>query len=183
MKSSYIHTALGLLALILPALANVERRWSQPLTAAGIQERSRGIKTHKHPKPDLVNNGTFDQLLDHKDPSKGTFKQRFWFDASHWQGQGSPVFLFNAGEDNADPYIGYLEEGTISGKYAEEFGGAVIVIEREYSSSAPVPFTTVVTCADKGNVCLHSRTGTCAQAKCTVPVGSIASFPCLITKT
>jgi hypothetical protein len=135
MKGSWLSATLGLLALAAPALAEAKKQAAKPITPAAIQKRSRGIKTHTHPKPDLISNGTFDQLLDHNDPSKGTFKQRFWFDASHWQGQGSPVFLFNAGEDAADPYIGYLDEGTISGKYAEEFGGAVIVIERKHCLS------------------------------------------------
>lgn len=125
MKSSWLSAAFGLVALAAPSLAQFK-----PLTAAAIQKRSRGIKQHAHPSPDLVSNGTFDQLLDHRDAGKGTFKQRYWWDASHWQGPGSPVFLFNVGESAADKFVGYLEEGTISGKYAEEFGGAVIVIER-----------------------------------------------------
>ena len=37
--------------------------------------------------------GTFDQLLDHSDPSKGTFKQRFWFGAQYWNGTGLYIRL------------------------------------------------------------------------------------------
>ena len=35
--------------------------------------------------------GYFTQLLDHNDPSKGTFKQKFWWNAEFWKGPGSPV--------------------------------------------------------------------------------------------
>jgi hypothetical protein len=74
--------------------------------------------------------------LDHNDPGKGTFSQRYWWDATHYKGPGSPIFLFNVGESAADNFLGYLEGGTISGKYAEVFDGAVIVIER---MSMPFP--------------------------------------------
>ena len=33
----------------------------------------------------------FDQLLDHDDPSKGTFQQKFWWNSEFWAGPGSPV--------------------------------------------------------------------------------------------
>jgi hypothetical protein len=125
MKSSWLSAAVGLVTLAATSVADF-----QPLTAAAIQKRSRGIKQHAHPNPDLISNGTFDQLLDHKDPGKGTFNQRYWWDATHYKGPGSPIFLFNVGETAADKFTGYLEEGTISGKYAEVFDGAVIVIER-----------------------------------------------------
>jgi hypothetical protein len=140
MKGSWLSAAVGLVALAATSAAQF-----RPLTAASIQKRSRGIKVHNHPKPDIISNGTFDQLLDHRDPGKGTFEQRYWWDASHWQGPGSPVFLFNVGETAADQFTGYLEEGTISGKYAEEFGGAVIVIEREFVPVQPLTHSMLLT--------------------------------------
>lgn len=33
----------------------------------------------------------FTQILDHDDPSKGTFQQKFWWNAEYWAGPGSPV--------------------------------------------------------------------------------------------
>ena len=48
-------------------------------------------------------NGTFQQLLDHTDPSKGTFSQTFWWSSQFWKGPGSPVsasYVQNAPEDN-----------------------------------------------------------------------------------
>jgi len=36
-------------------------------------------------------NATFDQLIDHKNPSLGTFKQRYWWNTTHWNGPGSPA--------------------------------------------------------------------------------------------
>lgn len=142
MKGSWLSAAVGLVGLAATSVADTFK----PLTPAAIQKRSRGIKVHNHPSPDAINNGTFDQLLDHSDPGKGTFAQRYWWDASHWKGPGSPVFLFNVGESAADQFIGYLEEGTISGKYAEEFDGLVIVIEHRYwGQSMPFPELTTET--------------------------------------
>lgn len=37
--------------------------------------------------------GTFKQLLDHNDPSKGTFNQKFYWNSQFWEGPGSPVSL------------------------------------------------------------------------------------------
>lgn len=140
MKASWLAAAIGFLTQAVPSLA----AFKPDLTAASIHRRSKGIKQHSHSSPDLVNNGTFDQLLDHRDPGKGTFKQRYWWDAEHWKGPGSPVFLFNVGETSADKFIGYLEEGTISGTYAKEFGGAVIVIEHRYWGES-IPFEELTT--------------------------------------
>jgi hypothetical protein len=37
--------------------------------------------------------GFFTQLLDHSDPSKGTFQQKYYWNAEFWKGPGSPVSL------------------------------------------------------------------------------------------
>lgn len=39
----------------------------------------------------LTGTAFFDQLLDHDDPSKGTFQQQYWWNATNWAGPGSPV--------------------------------------------------------------------------------------------
>ncbi|KAK1771687.1 serine carboxypeptidase S28-domain-containing protein [Phialemonium atrogriseum] len=132
MKASLLAVAAGLLAQAVPSV-------SQLLGGGALHGRPRGIKQQTHSDPDLVKNGTFDQLLDHNDPGKGTFKQRYWWDASEWGGPGSPIFLMNPGETAADGYKGYLEDGTITGRYAKEFGGAVILIEHRYWGKS-IPF-------------------------------------------
>lgn len=35
--------------------------------------------------------GYYVQQLDHKDPSKGTFNQHYWWNSQYWGGPGSPV--------------------------------------------------------------------------------------------
>lgn len=39
----------------------------------------------------LYNETTFEQLIDHDDPSLGTFLQRYWWNAEFYAGPGSPV--------------------------------------------------------------------------------------------
>jgi hypothetical protein len=34
---------------------------------------------------------TFQQLIDHSNPSLGTFPQRYWWNTTYWKGPGSPV--------------------------------------------------------------------------------------------
>jgi len=36
-------------------------------------------------------NSTFQQLLNHSDPSLGTFSQTYWYSFEFWKGPGSPV--------------------------------------------------------------------------------------------
>ncbi|KAJ5826037.1 hypothetical protein N7474_003175 [Penicillium riverlandense] len=80
----------------------------------------------------VAGNSTFEQLLDHKNPHLGTFSQRFWWNAEWWNGEGSPVVLFTPGEEAADGYVGYLTNKTITGLYAQEIKGAVIMLEHRY---------------------------------------------------
>lgn len=122
MRASLLVAAVGLVYQAVPGLSALSR----PPT----RRKAGGVKQHNHPNPELVSNGTFDQLIDHNDPSKGTFKQRYWWDGSNWKGPGSPIFIFNPGEEAADGFTGYLDNGTMPGLYAQEFDGAVILIER-----------------------------------------------------
>ncbi|KAG9235889.1 putative serine protease K12H4.7 [Amylocarpus encephaloides] len=74
----------------------------------------------------------FDQLLDHNDPSKGTFRQKFWWNTEFWGGPGSPVVMFTPGEIAAANYGAYLTNATITGLYAQEINGAVVMVEHRY---------------------------------------------------
>ncbi|KAI0332898.1 peptidase S28 [Cubamyces sp. BRFM 1775] len=81
----------------------------------------------------------FDQLIDHNDPSLGTFQQRYWFSYSYYQ-PGGPILIMNAGEDDASGYIGYLTPETITGSLAEKLNGTVILLEhRFFGESNPYP--------------------------------------------
>ena len=43
----------------------------------------------------------FDQLIDHNDPSKGTFKVRYWTTWEYYK-PGGPIIMMTPGEGNAD---------------------------------------------------------------------------------
>ncbi|KAJ5732680.1 Peptidase S28 [Penicillium malachiteum] len=92
---------------------------------------------------DTIQESTFEQLLDHSNPSLGTFSQRYWYNSEWWAGEGSPVVLFTPGEVAADEYTGYLDNDTITGLYAQEIQGAVIVLEHRYwGESSPYDVLT-----------------------------------------
>ncbi|PVH89666.1 putative serine protease K12H4.7 [Cadophora sp. DSE1049] len=76
--------------------------------------------------------GFFTQLLDHDNPSKGTFQQKYWWNAEFWAGPGSPVVFFTPGEIAAGGYGAYLTNVTITGLYAQEIKGAVVMVEHRY---------------------------------------------------
>ncbi|KIY52352.1 peptidase S28 [Fistulina hepatica ATCC 64428] len=73
----------------------------------------------------------FDQLIDHDNPSLGTFKQRYWYNVEYYEG-GGPIVVFTPGESNADGYEGYLTNATVNGLIAQKFGGATVVYEHRY---------------------------------------------------
>ncbi|EFX01073.1 serine-type peptidase [Grosmannia clavigera kw1407] len=87
---------------------------------------------------------TFQQLLDHKDPSQGTFSQRFWWSTQYWGGPGSPVVFFTPGEEPATNYTGYLTNRTITGQFAQAIGGAVVMLEHRYWGESS-PFDDLTT--------------------------------------
>ncbi|KAF8827103.1 hypothetical protein HHX47_DHR5000888 [Lentinula edodes] len=81
----------------------------------------------------------FNQLIDHTNPSLGTFQQRYWH-TYEWYETGGPIILNTPGEANAQPYTGYLTNATINGQIAQQQSGATIVLEhRFYGLSNPVP--------------------------------------------
>ncbi|KAL2192821.1 serine carboxypeptidase S28-domain-containing protein [Corynascus similis CBS 632.67] len=77
--------------------------------------------------------GTFDQLIDHANPSLGTFKQRYWFGTEFWKGPGSPVYLVSPGEQSGTGFNRtWLGGARLTGVMANQTGGAVIVLEHRY---------------------------------------------------
>ncbi|RDL39517.1 putative serine protease K12H4.7 [Venustampulla echinocandica] len=95
---------------------------------------------------DSVGTGFFQQQLDHKDPSKGTFRQKFWWNMEYWAGPGSPVVLFTPGEIAAAGYGAYLTNATLTGLFAQEIKGAVVMVEhRFWGDSSPYDVLTAET--------------------------------------
>ncbi|EGP89515.1 serine carboxypeptidase [Zymoseptoria tritici IPO323] len=95
------------------------------------------------PKPGSLN-ATFAQLIDHSNPSLGTFEQFFFYDTTYWKGPGSPVILFTPGEVNATRYTSYLTTNRTTGVLAQEIGAATIVLEHRYWGVSS-PFSDLTT--------------------------------------
>jgi len=73
----------------------------------------------------------FEQLIDHNNPSLGTFQQRYWH-TWEWYESGGPIIITTPGEQDADGSEGFLTNQTIDGQIAQQQGGATIVIEHRY---------------------------------------------------
>ncbi|KAF9651937.1 peptidase S28 [Thelephora ganbajun] len=82
--------------------------------------------------------------IDHWGNYQGTFQNRYWYNATYYQ-SGGPVFLFDVGESNAEPFGGQLE---LDGddihlsvmRLAKRYNGVAIVWEhRYYGESLPFP--------------------------------------------
>lgn len=73
----------------------------------------------------------FDQLIDHDNPSLGTFQQRYWHTWEFYE-PGGPIILTTPGEENADGYEFLLTDQSINGLIAQQQHGATIVLEHRY---------------------------------------------------
>lgn len=98
--------------------------------------------TFSHPVTRTYEAHTFDQLVSHDPtvpaPHKGaTFKQRYWFDATHYK-KGGPVFLLDGGETDGEGRLPFLSSGILK-ILSQATGGMGIVFEhRYYGESFPV---------------------------------------------
>lgn len=158
---------LGLLLCLAPwTLAS---RLSDGRTHGNVPPKSGVPRVHLEPDlPVVSKNGTklppynttyfFDQLIDHNNPSLGTFTQRYWHSYEFYE-PGGPIVLNTPGEENAfgehyesimGPmsfvtyefigYVGYVTNRTISGLIAQQQNGAAVVLEhRFYGYSNPRP--------------------------------------------
>lgn len=73
---------------------------------------------------------TFTQQIDHTDPTKGCFEQRYWHNSRFWGGPGYPIFMVNVGEEDAEEYAWHLTNQSLAYLYAEKYQAAVILFER-----------------------------------------------------
>ncbi|KAG8948858.1 hypothetical protein FRC00_008416 [Tulasnella sp. 408] len=85
----------------------------------------------------------FEQLIDHNNPSAGTFKQRYFFSDQYWKGDGSPIILQTPGERPADDSFQMMQRGFLQSKMMLELGAAGVILEHRYwGKSSPVPDLT-----------------------------------------
>ncbi|KAJ4415500.1 hypothetical protein N0V82_007302 [Gnomoniopsis sp. IMI 355080] len=103
-------------------------RLAKPLPPPLIDESFNDVEK----RATTTGTGTFEQLIDHSDPSKGTFSQAYWWSTEYWTGPGAPVVFFTPGEIAAAGYTGYLTNRTITGLFAQAIGGATILMEHRY---------------------------------------------------
>ncbi|KAK3709692.1 hypothetical protein LTR37_010719 [Vermiconidia calcicola] len=71
----------------------------------------------------------------------GTFKNRYWFDASHYK-PGGPVIILQSGETNGLRRLVFMQKGILA-QLAEATGGIAVVFEhRYYGYSFPTRYLT-----------------------------------------
>ena len=93
-----------------------------------------------------IYNGTFQQLIDHDNPSLGTFTQRYWYNADFYTAPGSPVVLLAPTESSGELARGCVTNATLPGAFAQTNGGAAIVLEHRYfGTSSPYQDLTTQT--------------------------------------
>eukprot|EP00760_Papus_ankaliazontas_P004581 PhM_4_TR11968/c0_g1_i1/m.31008 len=79
----------------------------------------------------------FQQLIDHANPKRGTFEQRFWYDTTYWKPGTGPVFLYISGEGPASG----SPSGFITNVAANASALLITLEHRYYGESLPMPLT------------------------------------------
>eukprot|EP00760_Papus_ankaliazontas_P020757 PhM_4_TR18501/c0_g1_i1/m.56639 len=79
----------------------------------------------------------FQQLVDHANPKRGTFEQRYWIDTTYWNPTVGPIFLYISGEGPASGSPrGFITE------VASNASALLVTLEhRYYGKSLPAPLT------------------------------------------
>ncbi|TFK48520.1 peptidase S28 [Heliocybe sulcata] len=94
----------------------------------------------------------FDMPIDHFGNASGTYPNRYWVNATYYK-PGGPVFLFDSGEQNAEPLLPYyLQEYhglSATMRLAKRYGGIAVLWEhRYYGDSQPFPVNENTTAAE-----------------------------------
>lgn len=124
--------------LSLALCAGVANAFFGPNNGLGVP------KPEKNDASDPIVLASFNQLIDHTNPSLGTFPQRYWYNKQYWKGAGSPVILFTPGEIAAEDYTPYDTNLTINGLLAQKIGAAMILLEHRYWGTSS-PYTELTT--------------------------------------
>lgn len=83
---------LSLLSLFLAATASANQFARRPrLTPPLLDDADIGAFPISTESGAANGTGFFTQLINHDDPSAGTFQQRYYYNAEFWAGPGSPV--------------------------------------------------------------------------------------------
>ncbi|KAG8992999.1 hypothetical protein FRB90_000820 [Tulasnella sp. 427] len=84
----------------------------------------------------------FDQLIDHNNPSLGTFKQRYFFSDQFWTGQGAPIVFSTPGEASAEGFqIELVDASSLQRAAMITLGGAGVILEHRYwGNSSPYQY-------------------------------------------
>ncbi|KAE9981180.1 hypothetical protein EG327_006344 [Venturia inaequalis] len=100
-----------------------------PRDAPNALNRAQSTQTQPNTPtaPITLANATFTQLIDHKNPSLGTFEQFYYYSAQYWAGPGSPIVLFTPGEVNVSCCTDYATLNYTSGVLAQKLGAAVVI--------------------------------------------------------
>jgi len=78
------------------------------------------------------------QLVNHNNPSEGTWSQRYYLDTGNFGGKGYSIFLIPAGNDAIEPSQGILYD-FVSDTLSEQLGAVILQPEhRFYGKSQPI---------------------------------------------
>jgi hypothetical protein len=92
MKASFVSAIAALACAVTVSAANSEfLHLGKLIPPVESSENADMFPASMASQANVTGSAFFDQLLDHDNPSKGTFQQKFWWNAEYWEGPGSPV--------------------------------------------------------------------------------------------
>lgn len=74
----------------------------------------------------------FDQLIDHNNPSLGTFKQEYWYSEEYYGGPGHPIVMWAPAENTVTTESTDLSDLYLPGYYAKALRAGVVQLQHRY---------------------------------------------------
>lgn len=116
------------------SLANLAFAHFHPFHKPSGQVNAVAASTSDAGQPGFGKLEYFDQLIDHSNPSLGTFKQRYWWNTDHYGGPHSPISMDAPVEGPfvTDGNITTMTRDILPGLLAEDNNAAFIRMEHRY---------------------------------------------------
>lgn len=74
----------------------------------------------------------FDQLIDHNNPSLGTFQQEYWYSDEYYGGPGRPIVMWAPSENTVTTESTDLSDRYLPGYYAKALNAGVVQLQHRY---------------------------------------------------
>ncbi|GKU09216.1 serine carboxypeptidase [Fusarium langsethiae] len=122
-----LNRLVAIAILLQPGQGLKQQARFEPFAETQLHTRQQGDDTAG------VIDGVFHQLIDHDNPSLGTFEQRYWYSLNYANGSNTPVVFISPVDAEAEQVKFWLHDDyVIGGMIARRIGAVMLMLENRY---------------------------------------------------